>query len=396
MSSLVGVPRIVANTVSAIGDSITAANGNYPGFAITSSTGVGAYLGWASVLPKTGATMGDGRLRPHVTSATGGYNVSQIKTTHLPVILALSPLPAFCVVLAGTNDVLAMTSQSAIDTRLSDVASMYDALRAAGVTPVACSIPAYDNATPQSAIATYNAGIEALATARGIPYADFHTATADPSTGYYLPGMRLDGVHPTGTGGKAMGQVLRDALESHLPATTPTLVTSATEASGWLWQNGAMLRDSNSDGTPNGGGTESATAWGRTSGAADASFSLVAESGVVSGNWMRVNKTANTATTTLLGNGISVSDNHLIGYGALIKATLSSGAAVTLQWYKSSNTSQREYGITLQGYVGDIAPFVWYLEKTVPASTSQVRPNLSISGGTADVYLGQLTVRDLG
>lgn len=394
-------PMARNNRVACIGDSITVAGGLTGQYKINNS-GVGSYFGWASILPKTGQSVGDGRFRPDIISATGGFSIAQIKATHLPVILAANPRPGLCFVLGGTNDLASLTTQPLIDAQVANLQSIWSALLQAGIMPVACTVPASTaNGTPAKNLST---SIAAAANAMAIPLADFQAVTAD-SNGNWLPGLDSgDGTHPNVAAGKLMGQVARNAADPYLPALYPPLVTLGTDKDGVLsWRNGCMQRDTNANGMPNGGQSETSDPWSVSTGGADVTFSLVSEAGVADGNWWRWNKSAFTATTQYTssgGAGISplIEDNHQVGLGFKCKVpTIGSTATViTVVGYKLSNASVKHASLTISGTTDPIAPFAFYYEALLPVAFARMRLDISIAGGTADLYIGQLTVRDLG
>lgn len=201
---------------------------------------------WAEFISK-------GRLKYAGLSATGGFLVSQILATHVPVAIAAKP--TFCVVLAGRNNIV-FNSTYAVTT--SGLASIYDALRKAGIIPVLCNMCAQTGNTTSQELLRYqvNEFIRAYADKHQLPFVDMHEATTNPANGnwYDSPMMHIDWSHPTGEGAKVMGARLAEAMypwirnnrvrmavNTTIPATSDNLVdnplfynsTDAINPDGW-------------------------------------------------------------------------------------------------------------------------------------------------------------------
>ena len=390
------------NHMAAIGDSITLA-GNNATISISNSGDdlAGSFYGWTLILPKTGDTFSNGSLYPGGQYATGGYNIAQIKETHLPQVLAASPKPGICIVLAGSNNLGLISDQASVDACLVDLSDIYAQLLAAKILPVACAVPTHN--TWRDRVILLNTSIQAKATDLGIPFADFFAPTDNGSTGW-IAGYEVDGVHPSVTGAKAMAQVLRDVLDHYLAAPTYTLMTVTNEftLTGLEWKNGVMVDDANADGIPDGGETQGATAWYVATGGADMQYSLVGGDSNISGNWWRMNKVAQTANFSVYfagGAGAApiLADGHNVAYGIVIKVDSVGGANTIIQilGYKLIDGAVRSFSVRLQGLTGAVAPFVVYLEKITPASFGKLRVSVEILTNTADLSIAQLTVRDL-
>lgn len=162
-----------------------------------------------------------GRIRVTGVSATGGYSVSQVLTTHLKN--AIKANPTFCPVMCGRNDVIDIDNNIDIETQtIPSFKSIFRALRRAGIIPVVCTMAAQSNGgdnTRRTKEHRLNNWLRAYARAYRLPLIDFHRYTVDPATGNWLSGYNRDASHPTGEGAKAMGKAMVDGL-LHWTATT--------------------------------------------------------------------------------------------------------------------------------------------------------------------------------
>jgi lysophospholipase L1-like esterase len=215
--------------VVAMGDSITANYGNNLAQISDSPMAYAAALSGARTLHR-GST------------ATGGFTLKQIRDTHLPVVVAMTPKPAACIVLGGTNNVGASASFVLADA-IAVLAQIYDGLEAAGIRPIACTIPPRgDSATVNALADKYNRSVRKLAASRGYALADYHRVLTDPATSSYRAGLgQTDKIHPSYLGTKVMGQALSSALVSSLPFTTPPLGEHLADATDLLAGAGLFL-----------------------------------------------------------------------------------------------------------------------------------------------------------
>lgn len=111
--------------------------------------------------------------------------------------------PRVVVILGGTNDVHAHTTEQVIGTlgRLADLS------REAGAVPVLATIPPRTDADRYAErVLDLNAAIRALGRSTGTTVIDFHAAVADDAGGW-RPGFSGDGVHPSQAGARAMAEV---------------------------------------------------------------------------------------------------------------------------------------------------------------------------------------------
>lgn len=402
------------NYAGFVGDSITVAAS--PSFGSTtvrlvdSSAMTGAYATWACILPTTDALGASGKLVFAGCAGASGQQIAAIRTTYWPLMRDAVTKRGIVVFLAGTND-LSSTSpggvlnQSILDGRMADLTAMWDQAMANGQMPVACSLPPSGTANNRPAVIAYRDAIATAAAARGIPYANLYASVGDGETGAWLnAGDNTDGIHPSNAGAKKMGQALRDALEPYLLSSPwPRLVTTGDDTTGWAWLGGRMDRDDNANGRAWGGGLASGEdAYGAAS---NASHALVAEGGVVDGNWFRTTKTASNATNSL-GTGPSTGnypipvatgqvyevafkfkwdgDNDNVSPGVTLVDTGGTHNTIAFTAFGQGDPAMGPYTlsalVTVPGVVNSLAR--WVIGVTVIST-----------GGLGVIHLGQLSVR---
>lgn len=136
--------------------------------------------------------------------SVAGQTTAYMLATELPAILALSPKPNYVSILGGTNDYLEAVP---LATTLSNITSMVNQLKAAGITPILNTVP--PNNTPADATLAYamnfGAGtpssptapsIESTAATLGVAIVDNWSALADTGNNEYKAGYSDDGEHP--------------------------------------------------------------------------------------------------------------------------------------------------------------------------------------------------------
>jgi lysophospholipase L1-like esterase len=432
------------NLVVGLGDSITVASHNTAGAGITkdyqfqprlinTSGLVGGYLTWAAILPVTGQSVGDGRFRFNGTHATSGIRSDQILADHVNGTdspLNDNPKPGIVSVMAGANDMALISNNNntvnttELDFTIAQLNAMYTALINADILPIACGVPPTNNANYQLACIALNDAIETNAAARGLQFVDvFEAARAVPGSTtnaqWATNHNTADGIHPSLLGAKAIGQVVRDAVDKFLPYSYPNLVTAATDGDADLiFKNGAFERDANTDNMPDGGGTENSGYWTFT--ANGAASSLGARTNY-SGQAWRVNKTVDTAgNSQMQGSGsgtvdIDLVDGHAYDVGFVTEIASMSGTTTQYQitMVKVSDGTKVPFRLTLSNdatFSSAIAPFKFL--RTFRCSDSASGTPITSGGyrflitwghqtGTPtdnllDTYMGQLTVRDLG
>lgn len=247
----IAVPR---NTLMALGDSITI-NGWYTNGPVATSFNSQCYTMWVSLLS-------GGKLRLYVppgskipVAATSGYTTAQMLSIHLPTILAAKP--GYCIVLGGSNDQPAANAANTAGC-ISNLRQIYTKLRAAGIQPIACTVPPRADATYNYGFNTVNAWIKRYCADNRIPCADIYSAVVDTaSIGGWATGLdNGDEIHPNAAGGKIIGQTIWSAISAHVSPVTPPLAstnirgtTDTADAFG-VFQNSLFLTDTNADGVP--------------------------------------------------------------------------------------------------------------------------------------------------
>lgn len=391
---------LLANVVGAVGDSITATG--QTSTLNTYTTSRGAYYTYTHIVPPTGETIGGGMIPGGIEAKTGD-RIQDVLNTHLPNMLARDPRPDFAVVAIGTNNLGGFVTggETELNARIADMETIYDTFLANGITPIACSVPSFGNPpeTFRLAAIDYNTALQPIAAARGLPWVDFFAVTDNGVDGW-IEGYTDDDIHPNSVGAKVMGQALRDVIDNYLTVPSPiNLITAANESDeDLLWQNGRMVADGNSDGIPDGGQVQSASAWTVQSGGADCAFSLVPEEGMVDGNWWRINKSVYTADTIIQSASGDVSPDvtpgQILAFGFKAKVASVDAATSVRVWCQDiSDNNKVLFGVVLTDLQEEVNPFVFYYFTKVPAGTMKLRFYISMRYGRADFYLGQLTCR---
>lgn len=359
------------NTVSAVGDSITANGGAWP-LQLARS-----WLQWACALS-------GGRARAARPHASGGYTTAQILAEHVPAVIADSPRPAACVVLGGTNDT---PNTGGGLTAVANLTTMYRMLRAAGIVPILATIP------PRSESGgIYNANRDIIntfvcryAAANGLPLVDFHAALTGDD-GFYLSGYDADGVHPSEQGAEAMGAALGSVLAELLPPGKSPLAVDNTGASLRVG-NPLFLTDTNSDGVPDN--------WAKTGAGGESTVSLVDATTDAAGNWLTIDKTGGTAASGARVSNISVTAGNVLRWDVVARVSnLAAGASVVVAVANSASPNTI-YAGPLYTWSRAIGPAVLSVEVTVPAGVTAILLDAYVTGGTGRLELAQSTLRNL-
>jgi lysophospholipase L1-like esterase len=283
-------------TVALLGDSITANNGvlngtQDPGVATTLQRYHNA-LGWF-----TWANIRLGhRLIVARQAGIAGERSDQILTRVDTQILTMNPLPAWCTVMAGTNDInqmatLPMTSAQSI----ANLTAIYTKLRGAGIKIIACTVLGSTNFTGAQLqmLADINAFIRNYASTNpGVVLVDWDAYWADPTTGNPVAGYAVDGVtHPGPVGASRLGKVMADALSPFVLGSRAMASSNANPNN--LSSNPNML-GAVTTGFPAGVSGTAATglafSWSGTAGVAAVS-KVSPRSDLVQGEWQQIQMT---------------------------------------------------------------------------------------------------------
>ena len=120
-------------------------------------------------------------------------------------------------IMCGTNDIAGNTGPSSPQDYANAIMAMIDMARANHIAVVLGSIPPAGafgwraGYRPADQIIAFNAWLRAVATERGLVYADYHSAMAD-TTGAMLTNLSGDGVHPNPAGYAVMEPIARAAI----------------------------------------------------------------------------------------------------------------------------------------------------------------------------------------
>ena len=162
-------------------------------------------------LPTAPALFADGI----VDRGVSGQTSTQIMARFYQDVVRLNP--HVVQIMCGTNDIAGHTGPSSPEGYANAVLAMIDMARANNIAVVVGSIlpagaftwrPGY---RPAAQIVALNAWLRDLAKQRGLVYADYYSAMADPA-GAMKPGLSADGVHPNAAGYALMEPIARAAI----------------------------------------------------------------------------------------------------------------------------------------------------------------------------------------
>lgn len=262
-------------TIVIFGDSITAQNSNQAGQydPVSGSEPINYYYDGSGYFSWANAALGH-RFTLLRNAGVGGNTTAQMLARIDSDVLAYGP--AFCVVEGGVNDV---TNAVSAATTQANLQSIYEALEAAGIRVVACTITpstSADTAGEQTALTSTNDWIRTYAASNpSIVLCDWYSAMADaPNTP--KSGLTKDGTHPTPDGAATMGAVLATALDA-VSVPEDRLITSSSQTN--LLTNGLMT-----------GGTTLATGWSQNWNSTVGTYtgSKVARSDGKPGEWQQI------------------------------------------------------------------------------------------------------------
>ena len=363
------------NLVSAIGDSITANNGD------SVRKQCKGYLNWAGILSDQRF-----RIAPHFASP--GFTTARILNESLPALLESGIKPDYCVVLGGTNDV---GNAFPVPSILMNLERIHRGLLRAGIGTIAATIPPRDGASPfqQTNIMNLNTGIKLLAAELGIPVVDFHEVLTDPATANFYPGYATDQIHPGTLGARVMGKALADVLGSIVQAWKPPLSVANIDPAN-LIANPVFLTDSNSDGIPD--------RWTVYS-AAGATFSLEAPAAgePVSGKWFKCTRASDSGSTTTYRiatlTGVNPGDRIALGFKFKCSLEAAPGGKVGMMIFKDKAVTNQVIG-PLYDWDRDTEAHTVYREFTIPADVTALQLDVNFSGA-GTVWLAQMSMRNL-
>lgn len=373
------------SVVNWVGDSIAPAKITSTGYGVNSA-GAGLQLS-ASDMLSWAHLMSNARILYGKAAGVTGERADQMATRI--VVDALSSGGNWCGITAGTNDASAgrTTAQFAADIR-----AMCVSIVAARMTPILTTcVPNPSTGSPNQRLLMdkYRRFLIGYAADNGWPLVDWYSSLVDVTTGGYLTANdNGDGIHPSPTGKKIMGQVLADALSPYLPPFGPAVATIATAAqTANLIPNPLFLTDTNADGVPD--------SWTKSGGSV--TYSIVTGDAGIKGNALRItdtgsggftqcNASANVSAASLIG--------HRVAFTGLVKNSGTSTAAVFSLGTTGAATNVAIRGMSNWGLVTGWQRF--YLEAVIPAAAATVFVSLQSGGGTAvDAQIAQVGLYDL-
>lgn len=148
-----------------------------------------------------------GRARVHVSGICGELAAEMVRRFERDV---LARRPAWTVVLGGTNDLGWGRRPSEV---MRHLAAMYELAAAAGVRPVAVTVPSirgFDDHIPRRL--ALNRLIAGYCAGHALPCVDLFAATAEAETGRLAEPYSNDGLHLTTAGYKLLAQLLYEQV----------------------------------------------------------------------------------------------------------------------------------------------------------------------------------------
>lgn len=320
-----------------------------------------------------------GTMRYVINAGVSGNTTTQMLARIQTDVIAYAP--QWCIVMGGTND-----SGTTEATTRSNLAAIYTALLAAGIMPIACTIPPRTDSG--SAVVRINPWIRAYATKNRLPLLDFHALLTDNGANAYKSGYDYgDGVHPSLTAIGVMADYCVTKVASLVPAQPATLGVLNTETNN-LIANALFLTDTNADGVPDN--------WTlNVNGSSTTTPSLVADSSGMGKLFTLTTTVAGTTRqyTQTISSGFTV--GNTIGFGGRFSlsgdGTFASDCLLTF-------TSAAGHALRpVSQWKANISNGAFWMERTVPTGTTAivVAFNVANGGGTGAASIGQLCLYDL-
>lgn len=213
-----GPPGIIG---AHVGDSISDRNGPYGNGERGGVANTTAYYPQLAWFQHAAIAAGQRCYVPPVQNfAVSGKRTDEMLLEQVPLVLSLSPVPTFCTVLGGTNDIATRTAAQII----ASLGDIYSELTGAGITVIAGTIPPsteWNTAPELATVCEVNRWIKKQATDRnGVHVVDFFTVLAD-TAGAPRSGVLADGTHQSGKGAAIMGAALAPILTTLFPPLDP-------------------------------------------------------------------------------------------------------------------------------------------------------------------------------
>lgn len=373
-------PQVTALVTSSAGDPIRTSTLPSTGIAfITDSIGTFGGDGgtaWHWIM----CSLSNGRLLHRGRFGTAGYTLTQIRDTHLPTALALSPKPGAIAICGGTNDVGGVGYNEA--TSRAVLLDIIERVKAAGIKPVLWTLPPRDDSTTVNRdVQRWNAWLRYFAATHGYPLIDSHAVFVNESTGLWQTALRQDEIHPGTYGHFVLGSTMATdaSFLARFPDLRPYLSASKGADPNMIPANARFF-----DAGVN--GATSPNNWTGVSLGTNASGSEVTDA-AIPGNWFRFTKTTSSpsgqaiirqqisagTTTFEPGDRISVAVPFRVSSDPLGNVI----GTVTLIFRTDTATISALVPVTIRGVgLSGIA----YAEAVVPAGCTNVRLEIAVSG----------------
>jgi lysophospholipase L1-like esterase len=163
--------------------------------------------------------------KPYINRGISGQTTPQMLIRFQQDVVHLEP--SAVVILAGTNDITGNTGPSTPEMIEDNLESMAQIAKANGISVILASItPAFaypwkPAIQPTNTIREVNEWMRNYCTKEGCTYLDYYSSMADP-TGAMLPGLSVDGVHPTVSGYNVMAPLAERAISQALGTVRPS------------------------------------------------------------------------------------------------------------------------------------------------------------------------------
>ena len=379
------IPSPTRTTYIPFGDSYVAASGTQE-YSTGSTRQQGAISFWLEAL------LG-GRLRPIRNAGVNGNSTSQMLARIQADVLAYSP-NIVLLLTPGINDIQGQATPD-VTALQSNLTSIFDQLRNAGILCVTITVPPTVNMTStaqKQALFTHNRWLLDQASARaGLIVVDPFTAISDTASLAWRSGYSDDGIHPNGNGSFAVATKLAVALDKLLPS-TGSLIGKSNLDPYEIMPNARM--NGNTAGVATSvtitGGTGTASKVARTD---------------TNGEWQKwVNTSGTNFILQLNSTGFSVGDT-VVGRMELyveapytttssyieMQARTGANALITpsIVQYLAGSTDAPVFGSSSSPVIIQTNPFV------VPATAVYMRIQ-HVMTGAGTIYIGAMSIRKVG
>lgn len=350
-----------------LGDSITAGS-----FDFTNNLWGDGYVAYAALAAGS-------RVQYLKNAGVAGNTTAQMLSRLQTDVIANAPQR--CVILGGTNDV---TGAVAFATTTANLTEMYQQCIANGIEVVACTIPPNNTAADHAGVVKLNAWLHGYCANHGIPLVDFYRVLVDPATGNYKAAYTSDGTHPIVAGEAVMATEFAAQLPASFPPFKPWLVgaNDAANESTNMIVNGTMQ------------GTTRATSWVLNSALTNTTESLPTDANVV-GNYQQVTFTGVNTYDLIqtISTGFSVGDK--LAFAGVVSTSGVAGSGASFNIRVNATGAATAWG-GINQLTGDVSNGTFYLEGTVPASTTALVVHFTVAGQNGvTVKLGQATLINL-